>query len=302
MPQEDWEEASRRVADAYFPLALTNLSGGGTCDLNMVAKDLGGVTLGRVSWGADVAIESDCPGAYEIDIPLTGRLESRGHDGTGVTLPGQAALYRADSPCMITHWNATVLGVKLDRELLHREADRILGGPLRPALVLPDQLDFAGRAGPWRGLVHALYEQISVPDGVVANPVVAQQLAGSVVTAFVLAVAPDDRMAPAPRPGVVRRVLDALNDDPARPWTAADMAEVAGTSVRRMQETFAQHVGAAPFACLLDIRLDRARRDLTSGAVTVADVAFRWGFGHPGRFAAAFRSRYGVTPAELVRS
>ena len=39
---------------------------------------------------------------------------------------------------------------------------------------------------------------------------------------------------------------------------------------------------------------------LMSGT-TVTDVAFRWGFGHPGRFAAAFKKRYGMTPAQAAR-
>jgi AraC-like DNA-binding protein len=35
--------------------------------------------------------------------------------------------------------------------------------------------------------------------------------------------------------------------------------------------------------------------------VTVADVAFRWGFNHLGRFAAFYRTRYGVPPSRTLR-
>jgi transcriptional regulator GlxA family with amidase domain len=30
-------------------------------------------------------------------------------------------------------------------------------------------------------------------------------------------------------------------------------------------------------------------------------VAARWGFGHPGRFAGAYRARYGRSPSETLR-
>jgi AraC-like DNA-binding protein len=37
------------------------------------------------------------------------------------------------------------------------------------------------------------------------------------------------------------------------------------------------------------------------GEETVAAAAYRYGFAHPGRFAAAYRRRYGVTPSGTLR-
>lgn len=302
---EDWEDVSRVVADVYFPHELTVLSGADRPELQLSSLDFGPVTIGRITWGVDVAIDCEYPGSYEINIPLAGVLESRGDGGVVVSGPGQASVFSADTPNRITRWDATcsVLGVKFDRDHLEREADRILGAPLRSRLVLPDQIDLTGSAGDWRRLVVSLSDQLEGASSL-TNPLVSQQLAGAVTAAFVLAVSPpSEEAAPAPRPGMVRRVLDALHDDPSRPWTAADMAEIAGTSVRRMQETFADYVGSSPSATLLDIRLDRAHTELAAGGsgVTVTDVAFRWGFSSPARFAAAFRKRYGITPSRALR-
>ena len=125
-----------------------------------------------------------------------------------------------------------------------------------------------------------------------------------VASNFVLAAVPDGADAGCvARPRIVKRVLDELHADPARAWTAADMAETAGVSVRRLQEGFQQYVGASPSECLLDIRLDRVRADLLAAAPqqTVTDIAFRWGFTHTGRFAAAYRGKYGVTPSSDLR-
>ncbi len=86
-------------------------------------------------------------GAYEVNIPLSGRLESQGRSGTVVSEPGSATVFRADTPSLITRWDAecSVLGIKFDREHLEREADRILGGPLRSRLELPDRSICGGR-------------------------------------------------------------------------------------------------------------------------------------------------------------
>ncbi|WAM13011.1 AraC family transcriptional regulator [Rhodococcus sp. JS3073] len=303
----DWDAASRAVAGAYFPHTLTDLSSGGAMTLSMRTVDFGPVTLGRLDWGADVSIECDYPGAYEVNIPLSGSLESCSQGDTVVSRPGQATVFRADEPTLISRWSGdcTVLGVKFDSDYLQREADRILGADLRLGLRLPSQIDLTGASeSSWFRLVHSLTAQLREPADLLANPVVGPQLAGAITSAFVLAVTPDEEVrGGAPRPRIVKRVLDGLNDDPARAWTAADMAELAGTSVRRLQEGFREYVGRSPSECLLDIRLSRADADLRAlePGVTVSEVAARWGFTHAGRFSAAYRRRYGKSPSELIR-
>jgi transcriptional regulator GlxA family with amidase domain len=57
-------------------------------------------------------------------------------------------------------------------------------------------------------------------------------------------------------------------------------------------------------AYLRQIRLTRAHEELRQarpGRTTVALVAHRWGFSHLGRFAAAYRERYGVAPSGTLR-
>lgn len=303
----DWDAASKAVAGAYFPHVLTDLSANGTMKLSMRTVDLGPVTLGRLAWGADVSIACDYPGAYEVNIPLSGSLESRGESGAVLSRPGQATVFRAEEPTLITRWSeaCSVLGVKFDSEYLEQEADRILGSDLRVGLQLPTQMDLSDpAANSWFRLVRSLTEQLREPIDLLANPVVGPQLAGAITAALILAVTPEEEVhSVPPRPRIVKRVLDGLSDDPARAWTAAEMAQLSGTSVRRLQEGFRQYVGRSPSECLLDIRLSRAHADLLElgPAVTVSEVAARWGFTHAGRFAAAYRRRYGHSPSERTR-
>lgn len=301
----DWDAAHRAVADVYFPHELRALGSPGDVDLQLRTIELDGVTIGRLNWGTDVEITCEYPGAHEINIPLSGHLHSRSGTDDVVSLPGQATVFRAGRPSLITRWSADchVIGVKFDADRLDREADRIHAGPLRPQLHLPDRIDVTRPdAGNWFTLVRALSAQLREPSNLLANPLVGPQLASAVTTAFLLAVTPEVADADLTlQPRMVKRVLDALRDDPARPWTLADMAELAGTSVRRLQEGFAEYVQRTPTATLRDIRLDRARADLAAGSATVTDVAARWGFSSPSRFAAAYRGRYGRSPSEDLR-
>jgi AraC-like DNA-binding protein len=57
-------------------------------------------------------------------------------------------------------------------------------------------------------------------------------------------------------------------------------------------------------AHLREVRLARVREDLLAAdpaRVTVTAVAARWGFPHQGRFAAAYRDRYGQAPSATLR-
>ncbi|QMU22726.1 AraC family transcriptional regulator [Gordonia rubripertincta] len=301
----DWEAAHRAVEQVYFPHELTALSSPEDLELSLQTVDLGPVTIGRLNWGTEVSIACDYPDAYEINIPVSGVLESRAGSFRTTSEAGQATVFTADRPSLITRWSADcqVVGVKFDAEYLEREADRVRAAPLRSQLLLPHQLDLSGPdEQSWFALVRALSAQLREPADLLANPLVGPQLASAVSSAFILAVSPEEAGSGL-RPRMVKRVLDALHDDPAREWRLADMAEIGGSSLRRLQEGFAEHVGATPTQTLRDIRLSRARADLLSPehTGTVAEVAARWGFSSPSRFAAAYRKRYGIAPSEHRR-
>lgn len=299
----DWHEAEHVVSDAYFPHVLTPLTAGSEPRLQVRALQLGALRLTRIGWGAEVAVQTDHPGAYAVNIPLSGRIESVSGGHEVVSLPGQASVFRPDTTASITRWTegCEIVGVKFDRDYLHRELDRVLG---RPDRRLPAQVDLSTPGGEsWMALLRSVVEQVREGETLWQHPVVADQLSGALTSAFVLAVMPEDGSVAA-RPRIVKRVIDRIHDDPAQAWTAADMAEVAGVSVRRLQEGFREYVGVCPRDYLLDVRLGRIHEELAAGEpseTSVTDVAMRWGITHTGRFAAAYRRKYGVAPSATLR-
>jgi transcriptional regulator GlxA family with amidase domain len=106
------------------------------------------------------------------------------------------------------------------------------------------------------------------------------------------------------RPRPVKRAIDAMEADPAHPFSVRELAGAAGVSVRTLQAAFHRHTGVTPLEYLRDLRLARAHEDLRRAGpalATVALVAHRWGFTHLGRFAAVYRGRYGVSPSATLR-
>ena len=197
----DWPRASRDVARAYFPHTLRPLGGAHPPRLTLHTLDLGACLVGQVGWGADVAIECDYPDSLEVNLPLTGHLESRGRFGTLTSVAGQGTVFRPDTPSLISHWDATctVVGVKFDRAWIELEAERILATDrARVDSLLPEQLNCAsGTAAAWHQFVLGLVSHL--PPGRPGDQTdpFRHQLASAVATGFLTAFVPFTTTPPA---------------------------------------------------------------------------------------------------------
>ncbi|WP_421106244.1 helix-turn-helix transcriptional regulator [Streptomyces sp. NEAU-S77] len=102
-------------------------------------------------------------------------------------------------------------------------------------------------------------------------------------------------------PAMLRRALAHIDDHADQPVTVA----AARVTVRALQYAFRRHVNTTPLAHLRRVRLSRAHHDLLNtdpgGGATVTEIAARWGFWHPGRFAALYRETYGRSPHRDLR-
>lgn len=94
------------------------------------------------------------------------------------------------------------------------------------------------------------------------------------------------------------RVLRALHDDVAFPWTVAGLAGVAGMSRAAFSAEFARRVGQPPLAYLRAWRLTLARTALRRGDATVASISHQVGYSSQSAFGHAFRRAFGEAPTD----
>lgn len=87
------------------------------------------------------------------------------------------------------------------------------------------------------------------------------------------------------------------------PLTVEAVARAIGVGARALQKAFQVHRGASPRAVLTAFRMERARERLAvpDPAASVSDIALLSGFAHLGRFAVAYRARFGETPSQTLR-
>ncbi|GAA2613099.1 transcriptional regulator [Paractinoplanes durhamensis] len=278
----------------------------------MEVIQLGPLTVGQLSYASPMILTMAELDAYHVSMPTTGRMQAR-HAGHEVMAdPSTAAVFGPGKPVYTRHdGNSAELAIKIERAALEQELAGLLGRPVEGPIALPPAIDLSsGPSHAWSRLVRLLRDELEYPETLICHPLIAEQLRSSVLSGLLLSVphqfhAELTGPAVAGPPRAIRRVVDAIHDEPERAFTVADLAAIAGTSVRSLQEGFRRHVGATPMAYLQQERLTRVHETLRRSdplRVTVATVAHRWGFAHLGRFASAYRGRFGVPPSETLRS
>jgi AraC-like DNA-binding protein len=100
-------------------------------------------------------------------------------------------------------------------------------------------------------------------------------------------------------PRVVRRAVTYIQANLLERVTAVDIAAAAGTSPRALQLAFRRALDLTPMEYVRDARLAGAHAQLlVDSRTSVGQIALKWGFSNQGRFAAAYRERYGETPTQ----
>jgi AraC family ethanolamine operon transcriptional activator len=117
---------------------------------------------------------------------------------------------------------------------------------------------------------------------------------------------PDANDPPEPRStrrAAVRRAVDYVLASTER-ITTLDLTRATGVSRRTVEYAFRELLGVTPAQYLRLHHLNGVHRDLADAdprSSTITGLALRWGFGHPGRFAAKYHRLFGVMPSETLR-
>ena len=151
-------------------------------------------------------------------------------------------------------------------------------------------------------------EQLFRPNSLLNQPLVGLPFADSLVRGFLLAADHSHRNAltsdePLAAPRTIRIAVEIIEEAAHLPLTSPRSAR-SHVSVRSLQQGFRRHMGTSPMAYLREVRLRRAHQSLLESdplMISVASVAYHWGFTNLGRFAAAHTARYDEPPAATLR-
>ena len=93
------------------------------------------------------------------------------------------------------------------------------------------------------------------------------------------------------------RVIAAVREDLASPWSLPALARAAGMSTSAFRRAFTAAVGTSPVAWVIDQRVAAAEHLLRDTDRSVGENALLVGFGSPSRLTEAFARRHALTPS-----
>jgi AraC-like DNA-binding protein len=309
----DVDEAGEFCREMFYaPLRMRMVGDAAAFAFSGDVVRLGPVTVGEISYGTAMHLSTgDLESSYHVLAPLTGSLESRHRGAVVVADPTRAVVYRPVGD-IDAFWagDCRLLSIKIERGALERQLDAALDRQVVTPLPLGASFDLVDGPGrTWAALVRLLHTELRGPDGLAGQPRMAARWRDLVLSGLALTVehpyGPEPAGLQGPRrPRPVKRTLDAMHAEPGRQFSTRDLAVIAGVGIRVLQESFRQHVGMPPLVYLRRLRLDGVHAELIRSdpwQVSVSEVAYRWGFTHLGRFAGAYRARYGVPPSQTLK-
>lgn len=96
-------------------------------------------------------------------------------------------------------------------------------------------------------------------------------------------------------------VINRMALYPHRPWTAKELARLAGLSVPRFYRLFRQITGSSPIDWLRQERINLAKRRLQGSDDSIKAVADQAGYNSPFFFSRDFKRHTGMSPSEFRR-
>jgi AraC-like DNA-binding protein len=273
---------------------------------------MGPVTIQDAVFDADTSIDcGEVCSTYRVFLVRSGRAAGvhRGLPAGGCA--GTAAVYAPEGLSAL-QWDASteILLFKMNRYAVEDALSDALGRQLT------SQPDFApllpihtASAQSWLNMLVLFAEQFCRPDGLVHQPLVGMPFVDSLLRGFLVAAEHSHRNAllghdGSTTPRAIRAAIDVIEAEAHLPLTLSSIAARSQVSVRSLQQGFKRHLDTSPMAYLRDVRLRRAHQHLLDSdpsIVTVASVAYRWGFTNLGRFAAAHAARYSEPPVTTLR-
>lgn len=301
--------AGLAVFQEAFGVRATPAEAGGPFYLTLSAIGEGSVRYGRLRLGGSAVLEAGHdPRVVRVGHILHG---TGGTTGTRGQFPRQGPfLFTPDLPP--GHWqDLDLLTVGLDATAVEDHARQLLGAEAFHLRFTGTRPVSAVMARYWLNAVTHLHRDLLPNDQVMSNPLLRAEVVRSLTTALLHTfpstfISPPATDRPPPPVGPVGRAVAFIDAHLDQELTMAQIAAASRLSLRGLQVAFRRELDTTPMAYLRAVRLEAAHRDLVAGdprtGATVAAIAARWRFPHRGRFAAAYRHRYGQDPATTLRS
>ncbi len=188
-----------------------------------------------------------------------------------------------------------------DLEILGRTDFDLNPDVMAQAYVDDDRVILAGEADRIERL-ELWWDRQGLPDWFLITKLPLLNRKGSIEGVMGVLRRPDESDQKLPVYQSVAKAVEIIRQDYAKPVSIADIARVAGQSLRQLQRQFRSAFGITPQEFLITTRILTAQRLLEESSFSAAEIAQQCGFVDASSFTQHFRKRVGKTPTAYRRS
>lgn len=299
------DEIRLRVAEHFNDHVLEPQ--GATLAARLHGIKAGALSVCMLEYGDAVTVEETRPmGEFLLlQMPLSGSVDIECSEGNWIAEPGSGVILPSNVPHRL-NWQpgATQIILKVPLSRLYLEYGGLTGVRPSEPLKFHRRIELGAADGEqWNALMRYFCEQAAQPSqlGWLKARVAEEALLRHLLCAQSISLQEHyfgDDSASVPRR--LQRARDFIEANLQESISLDDIAGHSGTSLRNLSRMCQLQYGVSPMQLLRNLRLDRIRQDLLNASVdtSVSEVALRWGYAHLGRFAAAYRQRFGEAPNE----
>jgi AraC-like DNA-binding protein len=224
---------------------------------------------------------------------------------------GEGVIFRGSPGTVLqTGGEAVKMNVWIPARALQCQAAVMLDGRNGDGADFDARIDPASGAGAsLRRLTDWLYAELNEPDSLLSNDITAAPAQELFLQTLVMAAAHNGsalqrcQNGAAAAPAMVRRAEEFMRSKAEEAITIEAIAHAGGCSVRALQLAFRRFRGISPTEALRRIRLELAYQAImrADGSASIGEVASRYGFSNPGRFANQYLRAFGEYPSATLR-
>ena len=307
----DVEAAWRWIRQSHSDHHLTLLSNN-ELHAHYNSAKLGNISINCLEYGTDVSIEPiDDDNFFMIQLPLSGQATVKTANNEALTEPGIASVLSPNQN-KVMFWSADCrqILVKIDRSKLERKLSEIIKSPVKEPVLFDLAMPYQeGRMASWWRFISYLINELEQPDSIFDTKHLQDNIESTIIEGLLynhhhnyseavnssgLSIASFH----------VKRAEEFMHDNISSKITIADLCHAAEISDRTLHAAFKRFRNISPLNYLQNIRLEKVHHELCGNltAASITDIASKWGFTHMGRFASAYKKRYGETPSSTRRS
>ena len=267
------------------------------------------MAMGKISYGANVCINTSNLRAYSISLPVQGRqtLSLRGakyvsHSDNGLILSNN------ESQDLMIDKDCIKYQVVIPEHSMQQVLADLLHHPIHDPVLFNPEMNVSkdNSINVWWKNIDNFLNLRAQFKGVQGMQLWSEDYESFLIKALLLSQENNysemlRTLCNQSEPEYLRKIREFIQKHAHENICADDLHRIAGVSKTKLYEEFQHYYGTSPLSFLRKYRLQQIHKILSSSSnkkVSISKLAYDWGFTHLGRFSQEYRNEFGESPSE----